>query len=212
MFGMPGAGKETVTKPLLAAYEKAEIQTAVFEVGAQVRDHLRRNTDFGQFVKGLAPGVLVPDSRIVPVIREGVAQMPEDADWFLDGFPRNLDQVPVYLEEIEKNERTDLMIQLQLSTDPQVEREISEERMRKRGEEAIKAAKNDSKIKPRQDDVDPVARAKRLDEAVVLRDVAAQFADRNKLITVDASGSKEEVWGNIRNLFRTKLQRAFVEA
>ncbi len=211
-FGFPGAGKETNTKPLVEALTEAKVQTNVMEVGAIVRGHIRRNTAFGQYVKGLPKGSLVPDSEIIPVINDEIATLDPDALWFFDGFPRSIAQVPAYNQAIERHNRNDLMIHLRLSEDPQVEREISEERMRIRGEQMVLAAKTNPAIKPREDDVSPAARAKRLDEAQELYEVAELLRSQDKLIVVNAAQPKEAVQLEIKRLFRMKLARVIAGA
>lgn len=209
MFGFPGAGKETVTKPLIASLGQARVGTMIMEVGDIVRSHVKRATEFGRYVKSLPKGSLVPDERIIPVIQERITELNPDALWFFDGFPRSKAQVPAYEEAIDRHERSDVMIHLQLDPDPNIEREISEERMIRRGEAAI--ANN---TKPRSDDVDPNARNKRLQESVVLYDVAARLREQGKLIVVDASRTKEEVRHAIHELFafHTQVQRSRVSA
>lgn len=196
MFGFPGAGKETVTKPLIVSLEQAGVKTTVMEVGDIVRSHIKRLTEFGRYAKALPKGALVPDERIIPVIRERIGELDIESDWFFDGFPRSIEQVSAYEEEIDRYRRSDVMIHLRLDPDPKVEREISEGRMIKRGEAAI--ANN---LKPREDDVDPKARNKRLQESVVLYDVAARLREQGKLIVVDASRAKDEVRKEIQSLF-----------
>jgi adenylate kinase family enzyme len=209
MFGFPGAGKETVTSPLIDALDDAGVRTNVMEVGAIVRSHIKRLTEFGRYVKGLPKGALVPDGKIIPVIQEGIAELDAGATWFFDGFPRSMAQVPAYEEAIDRHERNDLMIHLQLDPDPNIEREISEGRMRMRGEAAIANG-----LKPREDDVSPKARAKRLEESAVLYDVAARLREKNKLIVVDASRTKDVVRGEIFDLFQLheKIRRTRVSA
>ncbi len=197
MFGFPGAGKETVTKPLIASLQEVGIKTTVMEVGDIVRSHIRRLTEFGCYVKTLSKGGLVPDGRIIPVIQERIGELDTESDWFLDGFPRSVAQVPAYEGVIEKYGRTDLMIYLQLDPDPQIEREISEGRMRLRGELAMANGKA-----PREDDVSPIARKKRLEESAVLYDVAACLREQNKVIVVDASRAKDVVCREIFDLFQ----------
>lgn len=197
MFGFPGAGKETVTKPLIVSLGQAGVKTTVMEVGDIVRSHIKHLTEFGRYVKTLPKGALVPDERIIPVIRERIGELDVESDWFFDGFPRSIEQVSAYEEEMDRYERSDVMIHLRLDPDPKIEREISEGRMIKRGEAAI--ANN---VKPREDDVDPKARNKRLQESVILYDVAARLCEQGKLIVVDASRTKEDVRREIENLFR----------
>ncbi len=201
MFGFPGAGKETVTTPLIDALDDAGVRTNIMEVGAIVRGHIQQLTEFGRYVKTLPKGTLVPDDRIIPVIEEGIAELDLDTTWFFDGFPRSMAQVPAYEQAIERHERNDLMIHLQLDPDPKIEREISEDRMRMRGEAAVAAGK-----KPREDDASPEARKKRLEESIVLYDVAARLREKGKLIVVDASRAKDVVRGEIYDLFQLHQQ------
>jgi adenylate kinase len=196
----PGAGKGTVTNYLLDEYKRRETPTEYFEVGGLVRSNIKAGTDFGNTVKEYSSrGLLVPDEIIIPHIREAIAGLDPEKAWFLDGFPRSKGQIADFDHAMDEMERDAIVMHLQLNPDPKIAREIAEERMRMRGEATLKEGG-----KPRTDDIDPVARAKRLDEAQELDEVVAHFDKKNAVVTVDGSLSIEDVRKQIFAAFLAK--------
>ena len=201
----PGAGKGTVLEGLIHHMQQERRKNDLFEVGAMVRRHIHQGTEFGrQAVDYSGKGLLVPDEVIIPHIRESIAQLDMDSVLFLDGFPRSGGQIDAYEEEMDTYHRNHRILRLRLGRDERDERRIAEERMIKRGEEATRKRLTDKSVKVRKDDVDPVARARRLDEAAMLHDVIAHFEARGKVVTIDATKSiidvRRSAWNAILRL------------
>lgn len=205
VVAFPGAGKGTVLEGVMHCMAREHLSHDLFEVGAMVRKHIQENTEFGrQAVDFSSRGLLVPDDVIIPHIRDAIGQLDMDSVLFLDGFPRSGGQIDAYEEEMEKHARRHRVVHLKLGRDEKDERRIAEERMVKRGEDATRRRATDRAVKVRRDDVDPRARAKRLDEAAMLNDVIAHFESQGNVITIDATKSIADVrrsaWNSIARL------------
>lgn len=205
VVAFPGAGKGTVLEGVMHCMAREHLSHDLFEVGAMVRNHIHDRTTFGrQAIDFSSRGLLVPDDVIIPHIRDAIAQLDMDSVLFLDGFPRSGGQIDAYEEEMEKHARSHRVVRLKLGRDEQEERQIAEERMIRRGQEAHKKRLTDPAVKVRKDDVDPAARAKRLDEAAMLNDVIAHFEAQGSVITIDATKSisevRKEAWRRIHAL------------
>jgi len=100
--------------------------------------------------------------------------------------------------------RSQYVMQLKLGRDEQDERQIAEERMIKRGLDAIERKKANPKAKVRKEDVDVEAREQRLNEARMLTPVIEYFKTKNRLITIDATQSitdvRKDAWKQLRAL------------
>jgi len=194
----PGTGKGTVVKFITEQYKLAGRNVLNFEVGDVVRQNIKDDTELGREAKRYYPKLL-PNNLILPPAVAGLkAKHAEDLDAILtvDGMPREFGQIAEYEEAMEALGRNDVILHLSLlSNDPRVSRQISEERMIKRGEEASKKG-----FKPRQEDVDPELRAIRLDEADLLHEVVAHLTARNRVITIDATQDIEGVQNQVRAL------------
>lgn len=88
LLGPPGAGKGTQAARLSARMALRHIST-----GDLFRDHLARKTPLGEKARGFMDrGELVPDSLVLDMLRERVAQPDCRSGYVLDGFPRTVPQ------------------------------------------------------------------------------------------------------------------------
>lgn len=196
----PAAGKGTAFEGLLHHMASEHRKTDLFEVGGHVvRPEIEAGTELGrQIMEFNDSGLLVPNNLIVPKIREKIAFLDPQSFWFIDGFPRAETQIDPYEELMWENVRRQYIMRLKLGRDEQDERQIAEERMIKRGQAAMLKKKTDPKVKVRKEDVDPVARKKRLDEARLLTAVIEHYESKGKIITIDATQSianvRKDAW------------------
>jgi adenylate kinase len=94
IMGPPGAGKGTQAGHLVEAYGLRHLAT-----GDLLRTAVAEGTPLGVEAKRyMDAGDLVPDEVIIGLIRELVADLPDDAGVLLDGFPRT-DAQAVALDE-----------------------------------------------------------------------------------------------------------------
>lgn len=103
VFGAPGAGKGTQAKFLIEKYGIPQIST-----GDILRAAIADKTDMGMEAKKfMDDGKLVPDSTIIGIIKDRLAQADCKKGFILDGFPRTLPQA-VALKELMSNMKIDL--------------------------------------------------------------------------------------------------------
>ena len=87
-LGAPGAGKGTAAASVAAKTGARHVST-----GAMLRDALARKTPAGLEAKSyMESGGLVPDAVLCRMIGELLAETPDGAMLFFDGFPRNVAQ------------------------------------------------------------------------------------------------------------------------
>ncbi|OUU21072.1 MAG: adenylate kinase [Planctomycetia bacterium TMED53] len=87
-LGPPGVGKGTQAAGLAQDLGIPHIST-----GAILRDALERETPTGlEAKKFMDAGELVPDSVVLQLVRDRLAEEDARSGWLLDGYPRNLQQ------------------------------------------------------------------------------------------------------------------------
>jgi adenylate kinase len=91
LLGAPGSGKGTQAERLSARFGIPRIST-----GEMLRDNVARGTEAGrQAAPLLAEGRYVPDSVLLPMVRERLAEEDCKDGFILDGFPRTVPQAEV---------------------------------------------------------------------------------------------------------------------
>jgi adenylate kinase len=87
-IGAPGSGKGTQAQILAQHFQIPHIST-----GDILRAAVQDQTDLGLQAKSyMDAGDLVPDTLILDLIRDRLAQADASKGWILDGFPRNVAQ------------------------------------------------------------------------------------------------------------------------
>jgi len=119
LLGAPGAGKGTQAHELARFLDAPHIST-----GDIFRENLRNKTELGQRAEAyMNAGQLVPDSLVVEIVRDRLAQPDCQNGYVLDGFPRSVAQaeaLDAFLEE--RGEQLDNVIQLDVDEEVIVER------------------------------------------------------------------------------------------
>ena len=88
LLGAPGAGKGTQAKKLIGKYGIPQIST-----GDILRKAVADGTPLGKEAKSyMNKGELVPDSVVIGLVKERLAQDDCKKGYILDGFPRNTSQ------------------------------------------------------------------------------------------------------------------------
>ena len=114
-LGAPGAGKGTQAEILS---ERLGIPT--ISTGAIIREAIRTGTEMGKAAKKYTEaGELVPDTVVIGIIRERLAQPDCEKGFILDGFPRTVPQAEA-LDSL--GVVPDLVISLEVSDAAIVER------------------------------------------------------------------------------------------
>jgi len=168
-LGPPGAGKGTQAQELAKSRAIPHIST-----GDILRVAVSQKTDLGlQAGAYMDAGDLVPDSLILEMVRDRLAQPDTASGWLLDGFPRTVTQA-TFLDQLlqDINQSCDSVINLDVPD------ELLVQRLLERG---------------RQDDNKEVI----LNRLEVYRRQTAPlidfYQDREILITIDGSQPIEEV-------------------
>ncbi len=98
LLGAPGAGKGTQAQKLVLEFGFDHIST-----GDLLRTAVKDNTELGQVAKTyMDAGELVPDSLVIDLVKERLAQEGSSAGFILDGFPRNTAQAQALEEALEE--------------------------------------------------------------------------------------------------------------
>ena len=91
LLGAPGAGKGTQAKKLIEKFSIPQIST-----GDILRKAVADGTPLGKEAKSyMDKGELVPDSVVIGLVKERIAQDDCKKGYILDGFPRNTAQAEV---------------------------------------------------------------------------------------------------------------------
>ena len=88
LMGPPGAGKGTLAKQLMSAFNLVHIST-----GDMFREAIKAGTELGKLAKSFIDrGDLVPDEVTIGIVKERLGQDDCERGFLLDGFPRTLPQ------------------------------------------------------------------------------------------------------------------------
>jgi len=119
-LGAPGAGKGTQAKKLVEKYKIPQIST-----GDILRAAVAAGTPLGKEAKSyMDKGELVPDSVVIGLVKERIAQDDCKKGYILDGFPRNTAQAEV-LDKV----LTEMKAPLDAAVDVDVNRDILMKRL-----------------------------------------------------------------------------------
>ena len=178
LVGPPGAGKGTQAVRLAERLDVPHVST-----GDLFRANLQQETELGIEAKRyMDAGELVPDSVTVAMVRDRLAADDVAKGFSLDGFPRTVSQDGSLSEILDaRGEDLDAVVEMQVPEDLLVERLLA------RG---------------RADDTEDVIRRRQQ----VYRDETEPLLDhyRDRLVTVDAVGSIEEITDRVADALRAR--------
>jgi len=119
LLGAPGSGKGTQAQSLVNRYKVPQIST-----GDLLRNAVSAGTELGRRAKQfMDAGQLVPDSVVLGMIRERLAQPDADNGFILDGFPRNEPQAEALDKLLEEmNQPLDLALLIDVDYDVLMQR------------------------------------------------------------------------------------------
>ncbi len=174
LLGAPGAGKGTQAKILVDEHGLAHIST-----GDILRAAVKAESDLGKMAKDyMDKGELVPDSLIIDLMRERLAEDDCKSGFLLDGFPRTLEQGKAL---------DGLLEELNISLSHVVLVKVDDDELLKRIEN--RAAEGSG----RSDDNIEVAKNRLEVYRQQTEPLVAYYADKGLLKSVDGIGSVEEV-------------------
>lgn len=179
-IGPPGAGKGTQAQRLIELLSIPHVST-----GDLLRQAISQGTELGAQAQGfMQAGKLVPDELVLGIINECLDDPRLSQGCLFDGFPRNVEQAAA-LDALMAKRGTplDMVLELQVDSDELIRRMLA---------------------RKRPDDT-PTTIAERLEvyknqTAPVLK----YYADRQKLTTIDGSGTPDDVFERIRGAVKGK--------
>ncbi|HRN96756.1 MAG TPA: nucleoside monophosphate kinase [Candidatus Levybacteria bacterium] len=97
LIGIQGSGKSTQGNLL-----SKKLKVPYLSTGHILRDISKEKTRLGRYIKEtINAGVLVPDSKIIPIVEEYLQRKEYANGYILDGFPRTLAQAKVFNGSVE---------------------------------------------------------------------------------------------------------------
>jgi len=176
ILGPPGSGKGTQGK-MLAAF----LNYNYLSMGQYLRGYARLGSELAQQVKEtIDSGHIIPDEWMVRIFRLAIESLPDSRGLILDGFPRDLGQLPI-LEGFIKEHHVDAMKVVFLDV---AQKDLA---ARIQGREV-------SGLEKRADDDDPNVIATRFAEYEQKTfPLKKYFEDKGMLISINGNQSIEEV-------------------
>lgn len=178
LFGAPGCGKGTQAQRLKDRYGIDHVST-----GEVIRGHIARGTELGRSMESyIAQGKLAPDSIVIEMIAQYIAEHTGAAGCIFDGFPRTTVQAREFDKLLAGHDlKVDIMIDIHVPEDELVRRILL------RGKDSGRA-----------DDASEEVIRGRLD---VYREqtaiVSDYYAAQGKYASVNGTGTMEEVFARI---------------
>ncbi len=118
LFGIQGSGKGTLGKALADAFE-----LEIFETGAELRKLSKLDTELARKVKSIIEaGHLVPNTVVMDIIANFMAQLPSGKNVLFDGIPRNLEQAETFDTLLKKLNRSFIGLLLDLNQELALQR------------------------------------------------------------------------------------------
>ena len=195
LLGAPGAGKGTQAQKLVADFGVAHIST-----GDLLRNAVKAESELGLQAKSyMDAGQLVPDSLVIDLVKERLAEPDAQKGWILDGFPRNTAQAEVLDAELAKmGIELDGALLVDVAFDVIVKRLSSRRTCRSCGY----TAGPETEVCPRcggemyqRDDDKPETIQKRLDTYQSKTSPLVEYYEKqNKLLKVDGDRPVDEVY------------------
>lgn len=181
LFGPPGSGKGTQSKLLQEKFGLIHLST-----GDVCREEIKKETPEGLEAKRLIDGGnFFPDALAYRIVEKFLDEHAASKGFIYDGIPRNIGQVPVFANMLEKrNGKVDLVIELKVDEEELIQRLL------KRG-----------KSSGRPDDSNREVIEKRLriyDE--ITAPIAKLYLSEGIYHEIDAEGSMEEVLAKLSAL------------
>lgn len=201
LLGAPGAGKGTQAQKLVAEYGFAHIST-----GDLLRSAVKAQSPLGKEAKSyMDEGKLVPDSLVINLVKERLAQNDTASGFLLDGFPRNCDQAQALDEELARMGLTlDGALYVNVDFDLITKRLSSRRTCRAcaytAGEDALVCPACGGEMYQRDDDKPETIQKRLRTYEQETAPLVAYYQAQNKLIEVDGSASPDAVFAQTKEL------------
>lgn len=182
IFGPPGAGKGTQANLISEEYNIPHLST-----GEIFRSAIKNETPLGKEVKAiLDSGDLVPDEKVVGLVKEELKDDKYDDGYILDGFPRTVPQAEAYDDLLDKKGKTlDAFLQLEVPENELVDRILS----RGEGRSDDSPEKVKTRLAVYREETQPVLN---------------HYKTQGLVETINGVGSIEEIFNRIKNTLNNK--------
>lgn len=200
-LGAPGVGKGTIANKCSEHYALAHIST-----GDIFRANIKNKTELGTQVSAiLQEGGLVPDELTIALVKDRLLQDDVSAGYILDGFPRTTEQAVA----LDTFSRIDTALLFHLSQEKIIAR-LSGRRVHKASGRTYHILFNPPKIEGKDDVTGEELTQRPDDREEAIRNRLAVYEEKtaplisyyqnqNKLITIDATPSPEEVFRSVQS-------------
>jgi adenylate kinase len=177
IFGPPGAGKGTQANLISEEYNIPHLST-----GEIFRSAIKNETPLGKEVKSiLDAGNLVPDEKVVALVKEELNDEKYARGYILDGFPRTVPQAEAFDEILEKKGKSlDAFLQLEVPEEELVDRILS--RGEGRSDDTPEKVKN--RLEVYWNETQPVLN---------------HYKQQNMVKAIDGVGSIDEIFERIKD-------------
>ncbi|MDX1482366.1 MAG: adenylate kinase [Woeseiaceae bacterium] len=204
LLGAPGSGKGTQAKKLSAAKGIPHVST-----GDMLRAAVQAGTRFGQRAKSIMEaGELVSDEIMLGIISERLAEADAADGFILDGFPRTRQQADDLEELLDQLDKPlDAAVLMDVDFDILMKRLTGRRTCSKTGkllnihfspqEELDAVIEAGGELIQREDDNEDTIRQRLTVYREQTEPVIEYYRKRNKLETVDAEGSIDDVYERI---------------
>lgn len=204
LLGAPGSGKGTQAKKLMSDMNIPQVST-----GDMLRESVANGTRFGLKAKAIIDsGDLVPDDVVLGIISERLMKDDAKEGFILDGFPRNKKQA----HDLEQ-----LLSQMSISLNAAVLMDVDFNLLMKRltgrrtcsltgkllnvyfseQEELDECTNAGGELIQREDDNENTIKNRLEIYRENTEPLIKFYKDQNKLITIDAEGSIDDVYGRL---------------
>ncbi|KUL87210.1 hypothetical protein ZTR_03392 [Talaromyces verruculosus] len=188
VLGGPGAGKGTQSENLVRDYGFNHLSAGDLLRAEQVRE----GSEYGELIRHhIREGTIVPMEVTVALLSNAMAAILEEnsskttpARFLIDGFPRQIDQAHFFEETVCVSKLVLFLV---------CPEEVMLGRLLKRGETS---GRDD-------DNIESIRKRFRTFEQTSMP-VVREFEEKGKVISVQATGSKEEVYERIQSELRAK--------
>jgi adenylate kinase len=172
LLGPPGSGKGTLAKALIRDYDFQHISTG----------DLIRNSEDKDLQKIIANGKMIPDDKMLEILKEKVKELDLEKNIAFDGFPRNIEQSKMLDKMLGK-----LGLGLNYAIFLDLPREEAIDRLKKRAKE-----------EGRKDDASFETINKRFDEYLEKTLPLVELYTKNRKVKkIGSSEGKEAVLSNV---------------
>jgi len=205
LLGAAGAGKGTQAAKLVEAFGLTHIST-----GDIFRKNVAEGTELGVEAKRfMDEGQLVPDSIVIAMVKDRLAQPDCDGGFMLDGFPRTLPQAEALSTALDSmDKKLDAVVSIEVPRDVLMGRLTSRRQCRGcgriynvMGEMPVSASVCDTcggEVYQRDDDTIDAATKRLNDYDAITSQLVPYYSSQGTLHVIDGNRPVDDVFADVR--------------